>query len=253
METEEITQSNGFNRRNFLQKGIIISAATLLGGAGLLAGCRIDDKKEEDDKDDDDDKDDNEQISPGEDLMREHGVLNRVLLIYDHIIVQLDKGIDFPLDSLKAGAEVIRKFIEDYHEKQEEDFLFPRFKKANKLTDLVDTLKQQHDAGRRLTDQVMTYGNMQKLNSDDDRKKLSMLLTTFNIMYRPHEAREDTVLFPELRKIVSKNEYDSLGEDFEKREHQIFGQDGFELYVSKVTDIEKRLGIYDLAQFTPKI
>jgi hemerythrin-like domain-containing protein len=225
MKTDEL--NTGVNRRHFLQKGIIISAATLLGGAGLLASCRMDDKKEGDEKDEDKDKKEGEEeIGPGEDLMREHGVLNRVLLI--------------------------RKFIEDYHEKQEEDFLFPRFKKANKLADLVDTLKQQHDAGRRLTDQIMAYGKMQKLSSDDDRKKLSGLLTTFNIMYRPHEAREDTVLFPALHQIVSQNEYDSLGEDFEKREHQIFGQDGFELYVSKVTDIEKRLGIYDLNQFTPK-
>ncbi len=34
-------------------------------------------------------------------------------------------------------------------------------------------------------------------------------------MYRPHEAREDTILFPALRKLVSKNEYHSLGEKFE--------------------------------------
>jgi hypothetical protein len=29
-------------------------------------------------------------------------------------------------------------------------------------------------------------------------------------MYNPHEAREDTVLFPAFRNLVSKNEYDSL-------------------------------------------
>ena len=33
-------------------------------------------------------------------------------------------------------------------------------------------------------------------------------------MYEPHEAREDTVLFPQFRKIVSKHEYDALGEEF---------------------------------------
>jgi len=228
------------NRRNFLQKGMVFTSAVLLGGTGLLFSCK--------DKDDEED-----EISPGEDLMREHGVLNRILLIYDHIIVQLDKGVDFPMDTLVDSATAIRKFIEDYHEKQEEDFLFPRFKKAGKLVDLVDTLKQQHDAGRRLTDQILAYGKMPKITSDTDSKNLMQVLTTFNFMYRPHEAREDTVLFPALHKIISKNEYDSLGEDFEKREHQIFGQDGFDLYVSKVTDIEKRLGIYDLNQFTPEV
>ena len=71
-------------------------------------------------------------------------------------------------------------------------------------------------------------------------------------MYRPHEAREDTILFPAIRSIVSKHEFNSLGEDFEKREHQLFGQGGFEVFVDKVARIEKQLGIYDLAQFTPQ-
>ena len=44
----------------------------------------------------------------------------------------------------------------------------------------------------------------------------------FNLMYEPHEAREDTILFPAFHKLVSQHEYDALG-------------------------------IYDLAQFTPKV
>jgi len=48
------------------------------------------------------------------------------------------------------------------------------------------------------------------------------------------------------------HEFDSLGEEFEKKENQLFGEDGFEKVVDRVAGIEKRLGIYDLAQFTPK-
>lgn len=81
---------------------------------------------------------------------------------------------------------------------------------------------------------------------------LNRLLSSFILMYRPHEAREDTVLFPALRKIITKHEFDSLGEDFEKREHQLFGEGGFNRFVDKVAGIEKQLGIYELAQFTPR-
>jgi len=77
-------------------------------------------------------------------------------------------------------------------------------------------------------------------------------LRQFTRMYRPHEAREDTVLFPSLRTVVSKHEFDALGEDFEKKEHQLFGEDGFERMVERVAGIERTLGIYDLAQFTPR-
>jgi hypothetical protein len=75
----------------------------------------------------------------------------------------------------------------------------------------------------------------------------------FNNMYSPHEAREDTVLFPAFRKIVSVHEYDALGEEFENNEHKLFGENGFEIIVEKVANIEKQLGIYELAQFTPKL
>jgi hypothetical protein len=72
-------------------------------------------------------------------------------------------------------------------------------------------------------------------------------------MYAPHEAREDTVLFPALRTIVSTNEFHALGEDFEQKEHQLSGEDGFEKMVDRVASIERALGIYDLAQFTPHV
>ena len=128
--------------------------------------------------------------------------------------------------------------------------LFPRFKQANKLVDLVDALDQQHKAGRRVTDIILQSA---ALKSDDDRQQVVRMIREFNRMYAPHEAREDTVLFPAFHEIVSGHEYDALGEDFEKQENEKFGEDGFEHMVDRVAGIEKDLGIYDLAQFTPKM
>jgi len=136
--------------------------------------------------------------------------------------------------------------------KLEEDYLFPRFEKANKLTELVKTLKAQHQAGRKVTDIVIRRANARDLKDMAERAKVAEAIRQFNRMYAPHEAREDTVLFPAFRSLVSANEYDSLGEDFEKKENELFGDDGFEKMVDKVAGIEKKLGIYDLAQFTPK-
>ena len=93
----------------------------------------------------------------------------------------------------------------------------------------------------------------QSLKDSQSAGRLRDLLQQFIRMYEPHEAREDTVLFPALRSVVSKHEFAALGEDFEKKEHQLFGEEGFEKMVDRVATIEKSLGIYDLAQFTPKI
>ena len=184
--------------------------------------------------------------------MREHGVLKRILLIYGEAIRRIEADEDLPPEPLADSAKIIRQFVEDYHEKLEEDFLFPRFKKANKFVDLVDVLLQQHQAGRRLTDMTMHLASNQALKNDDDRRDLADSMHQFIRMYNPHEAREDTVLFPAFHEIVSAHEFDSLGEDFEKKEDELFGDDGFFKVVDRVAEIEKKLGIYDLAKFTPK-
>ena len=55
------------------------------------------------------------------------------------------------------------------------------------------------------------------------------------------------MLFPAFRRIVSKREYDSLGEEFEKKGNQIFAGDGF---VDALVKLEQQLAVYDLSLFT---
>jgi hemerythrin-like domain-containing protein len=231
-----------FNRRVFLKSGIIFSGAAL-AGAGLLRGAETEKKSDEKEA----------EVGPPEDLMREHGVLKRVLLIYGEVLRRIDAKQDFPPEALAEAAWIIRHFVEDYHEKLEEDFLFPRFEKANRLVDLVKVLREQHQAGRRVTDMTMRFANLQSLRNESERAQLIGSMQQFIRMYNPHEAREDTVLFPAFREIVSPHEFDSLGEDFEKKENELFGEAGFEKMVDKVAEIERRFAIYELAQFTPKI
>lgn len=171
--------------------------------------------------------------------MREHGVLNRILLVYEEIARRIDDKRDYPREALEGSAGIVQRFIEQYHEKLEEDFLFPMFEKANKHTDLVAVLRKQHQAGRTLTDSIL------KSPSPD-------AMRAFVRMYRPHEAREDTVLFPALHEIASAHDLEELGESFEKKEHELFGKEGFEGVVAQVAKIETTLGIHDLDSFTPR-
>ena len=229
--------SNPGSRRDFIVRSGALGA--VLSAPAVLIAQPTPEKEED-------------KVSPPEDLMREHGVLNRILLIYDEHIRRLDAKQDFDPAVLKDAAGIIRKFVEDYHEKLEEDYLFPRFRKANKHVDLVETLLLQHQAGRRLTEQMEQLAVASALKDDATKKQLGDRLRAFNRMYRPHEAREDTVLFPAFRGIVSEHEFDALGEDFERKEDQLFGDEGFFKVVDQVAGLEKKLGIYDLGQFTPK-
>jgi hemerythrin-like domain-containing protein len=128
-------------------------------------------------------KEEEEGVSTNEDLMREHGILKRVLLAYEEVISRIEQKQDFRPQVVVDAAAVIRKFVEDYHEKLEEDHLFPRFRKARKLVDLVDTLYAQHQAGRRLTDRIVATAG--SLKGEEDRRRLRTDLAAFNRMYAP--------------------------------------------------------------------
>jgi hemerythrin-like domain-containing protein len=217
------------------------------------------------------------EVNPLEDLMREHGVLQRVLLVYEEIVRLLNGGRDVPQGVIADSAGIIRRFIEDYHERLEEDEIFPRLIKAGKHADLVRVLIDQHQAGRRLTDTILTLSRPVEEKVHEEQEQPAALkeiydsrplfgnkmgskphpkgdtesaMRKFITMYRPHAAREDTVIFPAFPSIVTPREFDELGEKFENREKQLFGTGGFEKIVSDVAEIERKLGIYELARFT---
>ena len=133
-----------FDRRQFLHSAapvLLLGAASPGPPARKAATPAAGKEKEEED------------VSPAEDLMREHGVLKRVLLVYDEVRRRIAARADFPPEVVTGGAQIIRTFIEEYHEDEQ---------------------------------------------------------------------------------------------------HRKFGRDGFEGVVEKVAALEKTLGTYDLAQFTPR-
>lgn len=185
------------------------------------------------------------EVTPAEDLMQEHGVLERILLIYEETARRIDTGQTADTTVIVSAAGIVRRFVEDYHEKNEEQFVFPRLQAAQQQVELVATLLRQHQRGREVTDQIV------RVAAGPASPELAQLLRSFSRMYRPHAAREDTVLFPAFRELMGKDGYRELGEQFEDKEHALFGEGGFERTVKEVAQLEAALGIADLASFTP--
>ena len=223
-------------RRNFVLASGLGAAGAVLGGTALA-------KQEKPKKADD-------EVAPTEDLMREHGVLRRILLVYGEVIRRIDAKQDVKPEWVSSSATIIREFIEDYHEKDEEEFVFPRLQKAGKLTDLVTVLAAQHQAGRRVTADVLRLATPAGMKGDASRKQLADGLRSFIHMYEPHAAREDTVLFPAFRALLSERELKKLMDLFEDKEKAL-PHGGFEKMVDEVAKIEQSIGIDDLAKFTP--
>ena len=192
-------------------------------------------------------------IPPDDDLMREHGVLKRVLLCYREMTARVQAGGPLDARDVQDAALIIHDYIEGFHEGLEEGYVFPRLVGAGRLTSTVTTLLVQHARGRVITQFLLGQATAQGVASPGTRARIAAAMQAFDRMYEPHEAREDTVVFPAFRQIIPADELASLGQHFADLEHQQFGTDEFAAMVARVASIEQNLGIYDLAQFTPQV
>jgi hemerythrin-like domain-containing protein len=202
--------------------------------------------------------DDEKEVGAVEDLMREHGVIRRAILVYRDMAGKLRaKPASLDPELLHRTATMFRAFGEDYHEKKlEETHIFPTIKKAGgPAAAYVDVLIAQHQRGRELTDYILAVVAKGAI-ATGDAETLARVLDSVELMYEHHAAREDTIVFPAWKDALSAQQLDEMGETFEEIEHQQFGKDGFEDAVAQIAQIEGALGMADIAQFTappPKV
>ena len=69
-------------------------------------------------------------VTATEDLMREHGILRRALLVYRETATRLSGNAPIPPEPLQKTAKLFRAFGEEYHEKKLEETYFSRSQKS---------------------------------------------------------------------------------------------------------------------------
>src|SRR6185503_13461856 len=156
------------------------------------------------------------EVTAAEDLMREHGILRRALLVYQESTVRLRQDASsVPPDALEKTAKLFQVFGEDYHEKKlEEVYIFPAVKKIQGVAaNDVDVLLGQHARGREITNYLLSVSQADRIASNSV-EPLAKALESFVRMYAHHAAIEDTVVFPAWKAAVGGNELDAMGEKF---------------------------------------
>src|SRR3954468_4646122 len=142
-----------------------------------------------------------EAVTANEDLMREHGVLRRILVLYREVAPRIAADpARVDAAALARAAALFRRFGERYHEQLlEEQHIFPRVRGGGAdQARLADTLAAQHARGRQITDYVSDRTRTGAIGSGD-AAPLSGALLAFARMYEAHAAREDTIIFPAFK------------------------------------------------------
>src|SRR5438034_3834745 len=119
-------------RRQFIRTSTVVSTGLLLAGcrSGPGENSRMTTSDQSPGK-----ADQNQmggEVTATEDLMREHGVLRRALLVYTAAAAKLRSNpATVAPEALQKTAKLFRTFGEDYHERRlEETYIFPTVKRA---------------------------------------------------------------------------------------------------------------------------
>jgi len=225
------------SRRTVLTAALAVGGAVVLAPASLLAAAEQQEP----------------EVTATEDLMREHGVLRRALLVYFEAVPRIRSNAgSLDASQLYKTAELFRDFGENYHERMlEEQHIFPIVKKTSgEAANYVPVLIDQHNRGREITEYILSVTKSGKI-ATANAEPMARAIDAFVLMYQNHAAREDTVVFPAWKTHFTNKQLDELSDQFEDIEHKMFGKDGFEDAVSKIAAIETALGYADISQFTP--
>src|SRR5512138_2862148 len=173
------------SRREFLYTSAVVGAGLIASScaSGNQSPAGPQTKNEPAAKAGDHDKE--KEVTATEDLMREHGVLRRALLVYQETAAKLRSNpATIAPDALQKTAKLFRAFGEDYHEKQlEEPYIFPAVKRAGgAAAGYTDILLVQHQRGREITDYITAVTQGAKLGAAT-AEQLAKALDAFVLMY----------------------------------------------------------------------
>ncbi|HUD35363.1 MAG TPA: hemerythrin domain-containing protein [Streptosporangiaceae bacterium] len=166
---------------------------------------------------------DEAQPAPNEDLMSEHGLLIRILLIYRHLLTEHAAGKPILASQPRDAALVIHDYIEAFHEELEEAYVFPRLVAAGLQKETVSTLLLQHARGREQTQLILASTASAGTLPPARAERVAGAMAAFVRMYEPHEAREDTVIYPAFRSLLTPAQVAELGERFAQLQREQFG------------------------------
>ncbi|HEY3272240.1 MAG TPA: hemerythrin domain-containing protein [Methanocella sp.] len=193
--------------------------------------------------------------SPGEgstagSLLLEHGLAERIMLVYERFIKDQKSGEGADLPLINRTARIAKSCLTDCHERNEERWLFPLFREEGYLTDMADALEQQHAAGREVTDKIIDLSTPGRIKDETHVNILMTLCRSYVFMYRPHISRENSELFPRLSHIATPGVIDDLGGKMAESTRESLGEQGFAGPLRELAEIEQSLDIHDVRSYT---
>ena len=188
-----------------------------------------------------------DDVPAAERLLRAEALHGRLILVDEEIGRRLSGRATVKPSVITGTAAIVRRFVEDYHAKAEEELVFPRLEHVAQLAGVLPVLHAEHTRCRALTDEILQLAAGKRTKADP----LLRTIQAYVRLARTHETREATLVIPALHQL-SRRDYDALGDALADREHRLFGPDGFTTISDQITQLEHDLGMDELPTLAKK-
>lgn len=160
-------------------------------------------------------------MDPVKQLMDEHRVIERLMDVFDKIIEGAENGIKVSPELLMTNVGMLMECANEYHGAKEEGVIIPYLEEKGKteLKAALVSFSNEYDACLKYMDNILDVLDVYASGDLSVTMKIVENGLKFIEGVRPIFAKEDEAVFKVLKKGLSKEELEELGEMIQEFEY----------------------------------
>ena len=175
-------------------------------------------------------------------LEQEHRTTEKIVRVIGVLADGLAENREIDGDILRDLCRFLRVYGHQCHHGKEESYLFPMLESHGVPEEgcPLGALRHEHERSRALTQELVQASEEYATNRHDGSSALSEVLRNIAQFYPAHIWKEEYLLFPMARKVLSEEDDQRLLKEFESVESDIFSY-AHESYEQLATELEDRV------------
>jgi hemerythrin-like domain-containing protein len=175
-------------------------------------------------------------------LEHEHRTIEKIVRVTGVLVDELMENRDIDDDILRDLCQFLRVYGHQCHHGKEESYLFPMLERHGVPEEgcPLGALRHEHERSRVLTQELVQASAEYAANRHDGSATLSEALRNIAQFYPAHIWKEEYLLFPMARKVLSEEDDQRLLKEFKSVESDIYSY-AHESYEQLATELEDRV------------
>lgn len=185
------------------------------------------------------------EMKPTKELIAEHTVVLVALRLLEEVVAALAAKNELAPKHLDQLLDFFKGFVDRYHHRKEEDFLFPELERRGTKCERepIGVMLAERNAGRRHVRAMLEGLDELHQGEGDALTAIREHAHTYRDTLRSHIHKENNILFPIADRLVPDDVAVTIADEFEEIESDRMGKAKHEAYH---TMLRRLKGLYEV-------